>query len=83
MRVLKIEEGKATIELDGDEMCIIRESIYSVKDKTCCGADRRDKLLNDFSAMYSIATYHKIPQMELTPRVTLSKVNTVKEGSEV
>lgn len=83
MRVLKIEEGKATIEIDGDEMCILREGLYHMKDETYFGADRRDNLLNDFSAMYSIATYHKIPQMELTPRVTLSKVNTVKEWSEV
>ena len=55
MRVLKIEEGKATIEIDGDEMCVLREGIYSMKDKTCFGADRRDKLMNDISALYSIA----------------------------
>lgn len=84
MRVLKIEEGKATIEIDGDEMCVLREGIYSMKDKTCFGADRRDKLMNDISALYSIATYHKIPQMELTPRVTLRNIDTgnVRCGTE-
>jgi hypothetical protein len=39
-------------------------------------------LINDISAIYSISTYHKIPQMKFTPRVTLTTVNTVKEGRE-
>jgi hypothetical protein len=82
MRVLKIEEGKATIEIDGDEMCIIGEGLNSMKDKTCFGADRIGTLINDISAIYSISTYHKIPQMKFTPRVTLTTVNTVKEGRE-
>lgn len=79
MRVLKIEEGKATIEIDGDEMCILREGLYHMKDKTYFGADRRDKLMNDISAIYSISTYHKVPQMELTPRVKLTDCEVAEE----
>lgn len=79
MRVLKIEDGKATIEIDGDEMCILREGLHSMKDKTCFGADRRDKLMNDIYAIYSISTYHKVPQVELTPRVTLTDCEVAEE----
>lgn len=55
-----------------------------MKDKTCFGADRRDKLMNDIYAIYSISAYHKVPQVELTPRVTLTNVNTgnVRCGTE-
>lgn len=79
MRVLKIEDGKATIEIDGDEMCILREGLHSMEDKTCFGVDRRDKLMNDIYALYSIATYHKIPEIKLAPRVTLTNVREETE----
>ena len=76
MRIIEVKNGEGTIEIDGNEMVTLIESLQECD----FGGNTREKLINDITGLYSISVYGKMPQIAFKEKPMVKE--TPKEGAE-